>query len=250
VATDDTITLPQSIQDPKRSVSAKTRRSFRPTKPCQHEGCEGWAWSQGYCNTHYNRFRNLGLLLPIIIKNDDVARFHTKYKVNSSSGCWEWTDHVHGNGYGQFHVTTDGIQKKLRAHRFSYRQLVGSLPDDMMVLHRCDNRRCVNPDHLFLGDASDNMLDCVSKGRHVVMTMRPSMRITWPMATTIRILYARGQHSVPTLAKIFLAGEETVRQIVKGKAHLTPPSCLFGAGTGPESTGGTAGRGVNTLLSS
>ena len=51
------------------------------------------------------------------------------------------------------------------AHRFSYEHHIGPIPTGMFVLHRCDVRRCVNPAHLFIGDARDNLLDCIEKGR-------------------------------------------------------------------------------------
>lgn len=76
--------------------------------------------------------------------------------------CWEWTNKAVVDGYGVIGVNL----KQVRAHRFSYVFFVGPIPEGLFVLHKCDNRRCVNPEHLFLGTNQDNMTDKMVKGRH------------------------------------------------------------------------------------
>lgn len=85
-------------------------------------------------------------------------------KVQKTDCCWEWTGYVMPNGYGTF-GRGRAIEGKVYAHRFAYEALVGPIPVGQHVCHRCDNRRCVRPDHLFLGTQRDNMRDMVAKGR-------------------------------------------------------------------------------------
>ncbi len=80
-----------------------------------------------------------------------------------NSGCWLWLGQVSRIGYGQIMLSPG--QRKTKAHRAAWEAYRGPI-GDLYVLHQCDNRSCVNPDHLFLGTRSDNMLDMYAKGRH------------------------------------------------------------------------------------
>lgn len=84
-------------------------------------------------------------------------------RVSRGQECWVWDGPKYRNGYGQFYV---GNNISEGAHRFSYKVALGEIPIGMMVLHRCDNRPCVRPDHLFLGTSLDNVRDMFSKGRN------------------------------------------------------------------------------------
>jgi len=79
----------------------------------------------------------------------------------SQSGCWEWTGHLSAGRYGSFRVNG----KTVKVHRWIYATLYGSIPENMVVCHTCDNTRCVNPEHLFIGTQYDNVQDCIKKGR-------------------------------------------------------------------------------------
>ena len=92
--------------------------------------------------------------IPVLTR---LATHHTK----DECGCWNWNKYREFWGYGVIKVD----HKVELAHRVAYKYLVGDFPQELCVLHRCDNPTCINPDHLFLGTNADNVKDKVSKGR-------------------------------------------------------------------------------------
>ena len=95
-------------------------------------------------------------------------------KVDKTKECWEWTSALGTSGYGSFSATSIGLSRSAQAHRVSWILANGAIPKALYVLHKCDNRRCVNPAHLFLGSHLDNMVDKVRKSRQSRGTVHSS----------------------------------------------------------------------------
>ena len=107
--------------------------------------------------------------------NRDEARFFEKFIPEPNSGCWLWTGAIcKGNaGYGQMRWKG----KTQSAHRVSFEIHKGILPSDLDICHTCDVPSCVNPDHLFSGTRSENMVDCVRKGRFAQVALASKTRL-------------------------------------------------------------------------
>jgi len=110
-----------------------------------------------YCSMHRARLQRNGRLEL----EQPTERIKRCVKVNKDTGCWEWTKYLNEFGYGRMRFNG----KKELSHRVSYTVFVEPIPDGLLVLHTCDNPRCVNPEHLFLGTDKDNFEDAVAKGR-------------------------------------------------------------------------------------
>lgn len=129
--------------------------------------------------------------------------------------CWEWTGGVNRKGYGQY--------RGKRSHRFAWEVYNGKVPDGLFVLHKCDNRKCCNPSHLFLGTHYDNMEDMKSKNRtlRLMGEQNHNYKITNQQILEIRMNYTHIPYMqrVSYLAQKYNVCEEYMKQIIKCKVR-------------------------------
>ena len=125
-----------------------------------------------------------------------------------SSGCWEWQGAKNPGGYGLF---TLGKKFKL-AHRLSWEFTYGFEPIGLVICHTCDNRACVNPEHLFLGDNKDNAKDKMKKGRHV--QRYGNSKLTIENVKEIRRLWITGEYSHLKLAGMFGVKHSCIGRVI------------------------------------
>lgn len=116
------------------------------------------------------------------VKVDFAQRFEANYIPEPNSGCWLWTGGYLRVGYGKTWV--DG--RTVSAHRASWELHNGRVADGLWVLHRCDNRACVNPGHLFLGSLQDNTDDKCRKGRQARGARQGRSKLTSKQVIAIR----------------------------------------------------------------
>lgn len=158
-----------------------------------------------------------------------IDRFQSRYVCRLDTGCWEWTGSRHPSGYGK--IGAGGrARKNLLAHRASWELHNGPIPEGMFVCHRCDNRKCVNPDHLFLGTHQDNMDDKVAKGRHPRGSSSSSAKLQEPQVMAIKEMLLRhpprrgnGSNGIQRfLAEWFGVGKQAIGDIHRNRnwAHL------------------------------
>ena len=149
----------------------------------------------------------------------DEDRFWSK--VSKTDYCWNWIASLDDHGYGQFWIR--GATYPWKASRVAYMLSHGVYPGDKHVLHSCDNSKCVNPDHLFLGTHLENMQDMVNKGRSCKGRKGRSgvknnnVKLTPENVLLMRSIYKSGECTQMELAEMFGIGQSQVSRIIRGE---------------------------------
>ena len=126
-----------------------------------------------------------------MIEKEVIDRFNKNYQVIPKTNCWEWTGYYKTKFYGGF-----GYKKRTYlAHRFSL-MIQGQDPTGYFVCHHCDNPKCVNPSHLYLGDVRTNCQDMKDRNRSLKGIKNHSAKLTDDQVKEIRkIAYVGRQGS-------------------------------------------------------
>jgi hypothetical protein len=146
-----------------------------------------------------------------------AARFWAK--VDKTGECWKWVGALHApHGYGV--ILRD--RRLVLAHRMSWELTYGAIPPGMQVLHKCDNKPCVRPTHLWLGTQQDNVDDMISKGRRVQGAFNPlfgedvhGSKLTSTSVRVIRRERAQGR-TLAELANKFGVSIATISLVARG----------------------------------
>ena len=145
-----------------------------------------------------------------------LKRFWNKVEVKNHDECWEWLGSCDAKGYGTFNANYHSI----RAHRVSYMIKNGrhSIPEGMSICHRCDNRKCVNDKHLFLGTNYDNVQDRHKKGRSgsAKGENHGGSKLKNEDVVYIRNSFAKKEKSKKELAKMFNMSMSMIKGIIRG----------------------------------
>jgi hypothetical protein len=140
------------------------------------------------------------------------ARFWSKTKIGKKNDCWEWAHSFRkGVGYGQFSYY--GYAEF--AHRVAWLLTNGPIKKGLQVLHKCDNRKCVNPNHLFLGTQRENIHDMINKKRDALFGDRnPSAKLTKKAVLEIRKIRKTQKITIRRIAELYGVSYTTIWQIL------------------------------------
>lgn len=160
-----------------------------------------------------------------IARGRPIERFW--HFVEKSENCWLWTGRVQQTGYPYGVMQIGRPAKSTLAHRFSWALHNGEIPSGVCVCHRCDNPRCVNPAHLFLGTMADNCHDRDRKGRAATEERHPRAKITKEHARSIYQRASLGERH-RLLAVEFGISRAAIYAIARGQTWRKATGALRG----------------------
>ena len=199
-------------------------------RTCSVKGCDDEHVAKGFCNKHYRRYKNNGNphiskwdrnMTPKqrILKNIKKVKCHNldslqKHKEKDLI-CWEWKKGKDKDRYGRVQIN----YKLQRTHRLSYREFVGKIPEGKLVLHKCDNPPCCNPNHLFLGTKKDNSDDMKNKnrGKWLIGEKHGISKLNKKQVIQIRKYWKTGKYTQMKLGKIFNISRPQISNIINNK---------------------------------
>ncbi len=206
-----------------------------PNPYCSFGPCDRVVYKKGLCAPHYAQKYTKGKPLKPLRKplvGTPKERFWYKVDKNGpfaerlGSRCWVWTGPTTTganscSGYGVLAYGGSPSRQEV-THRFSWRLHNGPIPEGLLVLHKCDNPPCCNPDHLYKGTYQDNADDRVRRGRQPQGEAHSSSKLTETQVRAIRQDYTQGLHTYPTLALVYGVSASAIRSIINRRTwkHL------------------------------
>jgi hypothetical protein len=172
--------------------------------------------ARGYCRNHYMRLYRTGSAEGA--RKPVADRFWARVDRADPDGCWPWTGTTTWAGYGQIRIHG----KTLSAHRVAWQLSHPGEPDLLpadVICHRCDNRPCCRPDHLFRGTFADNSADMVSKDRQAYGERQGRTKLSPAEVIEIRARYAAGGVRQVDLARAYGCSQPQISSIVRGESR-------------------------------
>jgi hypothetical protein len=197
-------------------------------KRCSVDECDNKFYARDFCKLHYRRYIKHGDPHVVFVSHHAhqskvhlmKERFETKFVKKDDDQCWKWLGVKSKDGYGAFNLHIGNkVYRKVRSHRLSYEFYKGEIPSGMLVCHKCDNRECINPEHLFLGTQKDNLLDMRRKGRSLHGHKNPKSKFSQEQLAIIRSELLSAELSMQKLANKYGVNLCTIKRIKYNKSY-------------------------------
>lgn len=177
---------------------------------CIVDGCDRKRQSREWCPAHYNQWRTTGKTpsVPFTPK----GRFYKFVDKGSADECWPWVGTMKKNGYGGFWFNG----KADRAHRVSYQISKGPIPYGLLIRHTCDNKACVNPNHLLTGTSLDNARDALERNRYPRGETQGRSKLTLVQVEEIRRNWRNRTETQKSMSERFSVSTSCIQFVATG----------------------------------
>ncbi len=177
--------------------------------------CDDKHYAHGWCEKHYQRWRNNGdpLVTKIPVRGMTLRekfKFYSQSTKSAEGSCVVWSGGIHGSGYGR----VEHNKKHLRAHVVAWELVNGSVPPGKQINHTCDNKLCVNILHLYLGTQQDNISDKVQRNRCASGESHGMSKLTEADVLEIRAAFTGKYGEQKLLADRYKVHRDTIKSVI------------------------------------